>query len=70
MISSPSGVIARLLVMSISANVMSSAGAPAINPCARAWKTKVSLGQGEKAICIYITSVNVENAASNACKAS
>jgi len=35
------------LVMSMSAKVMSSAGAPGMRPWARASKTKVSFGQGE-----------------------
>src|SRR5690242_14722771 len=39
------------LVMSMSANVTSSAGASGTRPCARASKTKVSFGQGEYAIC-------------------
>ena len=39
------------LVMSMSAKVTSSAGAPGTRPWARASKTKVSFGQGEYAIC-------------------
>lgn len=38
------------LVMSMSAKVTSRAGAPGTLPCAQASKTKVSFGQGEKAI--------------------